>query len=216
MKRVLIIGFFSFLFSFSFSQTTGSFDFSDGRQILGLGRKSVKSNKNVIGSQYFNDKFLKVTVSGFEDETIYLRYNAVQDEMEFEKGGEIYYVPKNQNMTITFTAPQKVYEYTGYTDKENNTSGYLVLINKGEQYSLYKKEQIKYIPEKEAVNSYDVSRPAEYRKVDDTYFIKIGDTIENFPKNKKELLKKFPNKSSEISDFLKKNKISFSDRKSVV
>lgn len=209
MKRVLIIGFFSFLFSFSFSQTIGRYDLSSN-MLMDLGRASNTNSKNITGTQFFNETYLPSKVSGYENEIISLRYNAAQDEMEFQKGGQSYYIPKTQNMTVTQLLNNKMYEYTDYTDKEDKISGYLVVINKEGQYFLYKREQIKYIPAKEAYNSYDRERPAEYRKVDDTYFIKIGDTIENFPKNKKELLKKFPNKSSEISDFLKKNKISFS------
>src|SRR5690606_17180681 len=88
--------------------------------------------------------------------------------------------------------------------------GYLILLSENEKVSLYKKEQIRFVPAKEATNSYDMGRPAEYKKADDAFFIELNGTIENFPKNRKELIRKFAHKEKEVSDFVKKNKISFS------
>lgn len=208
MNRVLV-GFFFFIVSVGFSQTIGRYDMSSN-MLIDLGNRSSPAAINVQGSQYFNETYLPSKVSGYENETISLRYNAVQDEMEFQKAGQLFNIPKTQNMTITHITNQKMYEYTNYMDNENKVSGYLVVVDKGGQYSLYKREQIKYIPAKEALSSYDKDRPAEYRKANDTYFIKTGDVIENFPKNRKELLRKFSNKKTQLSDFIKKNKISFS------
>ncbi|MFA5555838.1 MAG: hypothetical protein AB7D46_07655 [Flavobacteriaceae bacterium] len=208
MNRVLI-GISCFIVSIGFSQTIGKYDLSSN-MLIDLGSRSSAAAINVQGSQYFNETYLPSKVSGYENETIPLRYNAAQDEMEFQKAGQLYHIPKTQNMTVTHITNQKVYEYIDYIDKEDKVSGYLAVLHKGEQHSLYKREQIKYIPAKEASNSYDRDRPAQYKKADDTYFIKTGDVIENFPKNRKELLRKFSNKKTQLSDFIKKNKISFS------
>lgn len=193
--------------SFGFSQTIGRFDVSTN-QMLDLGRRGDKGVEDVRGTQYFEEKYSKSKVSGYDD-FAYLRYNAVQDEMEFEKGGDLYYIPKVQNMTVTFS-DQKTYEYLNFSDKGNELSGYLVVLSKGDKYTVYKREQIKYISAKEATNSYDSGRPAEYKKADNTFFITAGEKAVNFPKNKKELLKMFPDQSTQISDYLKKNKVSFS------
>src|SRR5690606_19666625 len=150
MNRVLI-GISCFIVSIGFSQTIGKYDLSSN-MLIDLGSRSSAAAINVQGSQYFNETYLPSKVSGYENETISLRYNAVQDEMEFQKAGQLFNIPKTQNMTITHITNQKMYEYTDYMDNENKVSGYLVVVDKGGQYSLYKREQIKYIPAKEALS----------------------------------------------------------------
>ena len=197
--------------SFGYAQTRGGYDISGAGmgQVLDLGKKAnVKENVN--GSPYFVETYLPVKLSTFENENILVRYNAADDEMEFNKGGQVFYVPKSDDLKIKFLNSGKEYHYTPYTEKGNATSGYLILLSENEKVSLYKKEQIKFVPAKEAANSYDTGRPAEYKKTDDAFFIELNGTIENFPKNKKELLRKFSKNETEISEYLKKNKTSFS------
>lgn len=211
MKKVVLAVAMTVI-SWGYAQTTGQFDISSsgGRgQIIDLGRKA-NIKENVNGSPYLVDTYLPVKLSNYENENISVRYNAADDEMEFNKGGQVFYVPKSDDLKIKFLNSGKEYHYTPYTDKGNATSGYLILLSESEKVSLYKKEQIKFVPAKEAANSYDMGRPAEYKKADDSFFIEVNGAIENFPKNKKELIKKFSNKEKEISEFLKQNKTSFS------
>ena len=197
--------------SFGHAQTRGGYDISNvgSGQVFDLGRKA-NAKENVNGSPYFVETYLPVKLSTFEDENILVRYNAADDEMEFNKGGQLYYIPKSDDLKIKFLNSGKEYHHTPYTDKGNATSGYLILLSENEKVSLYKKEQIRFVPAKEATNSYDMGRPAEYKKADDAFFIELNGTIENFPKNRKELIRKFAHKEKEVSDFVKKNKISFS------
>lgn len=197
--------------SFGNAQTRGGYDISGVGmgQVLDLGQKA-NAKENVNGSPYFVETYLPVKLSNFENENISVRYNAADDEMEFKKDGQVYYVPKSDDLSIKFLNSGKEYHYTTYTEKGDAKSGYLILLSENEKVSLFKKEQIKFVPAKEAANSYDTGRPAEYKKADDVFFLELNGSIENFPKNKKELIKKFSNKEKEISSFLKQNKISFS------
>lgn len=217
MKKV-VVGVFCFIVSFGFSQTMGNFDVGS-RYINDLGgRIGGRTDKSVQGSQYYDgvESFLPVKIDGYDNETPAFRYNAYRDEMEFQKEGQIYYALKKEGLRINFVRANKVYEVLNYTDKTDIITGYLVVINEGDKVSLYVKEQIKYIAERESATGYDSSKPAEYKKVDDTFFIRIEDATVNFPKNKKELLKMFPDKNPQISDYLKKNKISFSKESDLI
>src|SRR5690606_8308750 len=210
MKKV-VLAFTLLAISFGYAQTRGGYDISNvgSGQVFDLGRKA-NAKENVNGSPYFVETYLPVKLSNFENENILVRYNAADDEMEFNKGGQVYYVPKSDDLKIKFLNSGKEYHYTSYTDKGNATSGYLILLSENEKVSLFKREQIKFVPAKEAANSYDTGRPAEYKKADDAFFIEVNGTIENFPKNKKELIRKFSHKEKEVAEFLKANKISFS------
>lgn len=212
MKK-LIVALTLLAVSFGYAQTRGQYDIASGiggrGQVFDFGKKA-NARENVNGSPYFVDTYLPVKISNYENETILVRYNAADDEMEFKKDDQLYYVPKSEDLIVKFINSGKEYHYASYTDKGNATSGYLVLLSENEKISLFKREQIKFVPAKEAANSYDTGRPAEYKKSNDSFFIKINGTIENFPKNKKELIKKFSHKEKEVAEFLKANKISFS------
>jgi hypothetical protein len=210
MKK-LVVALTLLAVSFGYAQTRGGYDISSAGmgQVSDFGRKA-NAKENVNGSPYFVETYLPVKLSSYENENILVRYNAADDEMEFNKNGQVFYVPKSDDLTIKFLNSGKEYHYTAYTDKGNATSGYLVLLSENTKVSLFKKEQIKFVPAKEAANSYDMGRPAEYKKTDDAFFLEYNGAIENFPKNKKELLRKFSQNEKEISDFLKQNKTSFS------
>jgi hypothetical protein len=212
MKKV-VLALTLLVVSFGYSQTRGQYDIASGLggrgQVFDFGRKA-DARENVNGSPYFVDTYLPVKLSNFENENILVRYNAAEDEMEFRKDGQIYYVPKSDDLSVKFLNSGKEYHYTSYTDKGNVTSGYLILVSENEKVSLFKREQIKFVAAKEAANSYDTGRPAEYKKADDAFFLELNGTIENFPKNKKELIRKFSHKEKEVAEFLKQNKTSFS------
>src|SRR5690606_20438357 len=208
MKKV-VLAFAVFIIPF-IGHTQGVVDFSyGGGQKLSFQTKKTE-RESISGSPYISEAYLPVKLSILENENILVRYNAADDEMEFNKSGEVYYVPKSDDMKIKFLSSGKEYHYTPYNDKGELINGYLVLLAESEKISLYKKEQIKLIPAKETTNGYDSPKPAEYKKVNDTFFLELNGSIDNFPKNKKELLRKFSKNETEISEYLKKNKTSFS------
>ncbi len=100
-------------------------------------------SRDIEGSRYINDAFLPATF--LNNSTIYLlRYNAYQDEMEFEKDAKHYYLVKNSNSSITFTNINKTYQV--FTSQENNKQkeGFFVVLNVGNELTLLLKEHIKF------------------------------------------------------------------------
>jgi len=163
----------------------------------------------VIGTMYYDESFGQARIDN-DAETLYLRYNAFKDEMEFKQGNDIYYLIKDDNTRVNFFNNKKLYQYLKHidTDKKEKRSFLLELV--GGEKSLYKSEKIDFIPERPTTTGYETPKPAEYKKSKGIYYIKTGEMVIPFPKNKKELLKLFSHKNEEISDFLKKNKPSFS------
>ncbi|HUH51713.1 MAG TPA: hypothetical protein VLZ11_06410 [Flavobacterium sp.] len=209
MKKI-IIGVFCLATFLGFSQNRGGAEIGTGitGQVFNYGHKAVERH-DIVGSPYYEATMNLASISTFEEGNISLRYNAFQDEMEFRNRGEVYYIPKSEDLTIKFLSPAKEYHYVGYTDKNKAYRGYLVVLS-DTKVGLYKREQMKFSQAREPQNSYDEFRPAEYSKTADIYLIKVGAMIDNFPKNKKELIRTFPDKKAEISAYLKKTKISFS------
>jgi len=163
----------------------------------------------VSGTMYYNDSFSQARIDN-SPEVVFLRYNAFRDEMEYKQGTDTYYLIKDDNIRVDFFNNKKLYQYLKYSDVDKTEKrGFLLEIVGGEK-SLYKSEKISLIPERLTTTGYETPKPAEYRKTKENYYIKNGELTVAFPKNKKELLKMFPDKNTEISNFLKKNKPSFS------
>jgi len=163
----------------------------------------------ISGTMYYDESFSHARLDN-DDEVIFLRYNAFKDEMEFKQANETYYLIKDDNTIINFFNNNKIYQYLKYVDTDKNEKrGFLLKLIDGEK-SLYKSERIILIPERPTTTGYETSKPAEYKKSKEIFYIKVGEQTSVFPKNKKELLKMFPDKNKEISTFLKNNKLSFS------
>ncbi len=208
MKKI-IIGIFCLTAFLGISQIHS---YEIGSSITGVNFDNAyraDSKADVVGSPYYNEELTLARISDYENENFALRYNAFQDEIEFKRNEELYYIPKTEGLSIKFVSPVKEYQFHRYTDKGSEVSGYLVLVS-DTKVGLYLKEQIKFVEAREAENSYARDKPATYTKVANTYYIKLGDDITTFPKNRKELIKMFPDKKAEITAFLKKTKISFS------
>ena len=82
---------------------------------------------------------------------------------------------------------------------------------------MYRRDRVILQKGKEALNTYSPAVPARYVKANEEFFIsKNGEMAFPAPRNKKELLETFPEKKTEITDFIKKNDYSHKDEKSML
>jgi len=180
------------------------------------------SDKSVHGSAYIQEIFMPAKLSLMDGTKIFkLKYNAYNDEIEIEnESGKANALNKNiDNLLIVFVSDDKTYQALDYVDKDANTTrGYFVHVNSAiSKYKLLIKETVIFIDRKPAKTSYDKTKPAELKRIDDKYFIAIGtDAAVEFPKKKKEFPKVFPDKHKDILSFMKKNKIKTSKDKDLV
>jgi hypothetical protein len=179
--------------------------------------RPFESSSKVEGSQYVVDKFLPATITGVEG-THLMRYNALNDDIEYQKEEDkIFILDKtNKKYDIIFSTNKRKYGVYEYTDQKGEAiKGFLIELYAG-NLSLLKREKVKYVSDKYPKSSYEDMVPAHYERADDEFYLKNGDAILPFPKNKKLLLNQYPQKKSEIDGFFKKNRVSFKDEKDLI
>jgi hypothetical protein len=160
----------------------------------------------VDGDQFlFSADFLpgSVTLNGKTFNNVNLRYDIFKDEIltPFRPGG-ILQLNKEMVDSFSFSILNKVYRFTRLPeDTINNLKGYAHVIYKGKT-SLY----IKY--SKKIDRSKTGGENEKFYQITKIYFMKDNSTY--LISNKKDLLKPMSEFKDPISNFIKKNRLSFS------
>lgn len=213
MKKIVL--FVAFLSStlFCLSQELIGGQLNGGQRVNGLiSTTPVIENATVEGSPYIIEKFTPAKISASEDNIFYVRYNALRDEFEVKGENDIAYALNKyrRDIVVELIALKKTYQVFGYLDKNGNENfGYFVDLGKDKSnVKLLKKEKIIFTKEKLAVTSYDTAKPAEYKRGNDEYYIKINDAnaIE-LPNGKKNIANLFPKNSKKVLAYIKSEKI---------
>lgn len=177
-----------------------------GNQIVGNKEKAMATK----GSMYLNEQFMPAKITD-NPTPVLLRYNAYSDYFEMnnpqEQKSQI--LQKQAGKVITFVNNGEEYTFVNYINKDKeDTNGYLNIITESAKVKIYKKERIFLQPGLIADNSYQTSKPAMYKKAGDEFFIQLGNAKEAaYFSGKKELAKLAPEKSKEILEYIKTNKI---------
>ncbi|MDU8886617.1 hypothetical protein RXV94_10635 [Yeosuana sp. MJ-SS3] len=185
-----------------------------------LSTTPVVLNDRVDGTPYINEKFAPAVISASENNIFYVRYNAVNDEIEVKgERNSAYALNKyRRDITIQLIAQKKTYQNFMYVDSDNNqTFGYFVhLSNPEANIKLLKKEVVKFFDEKVQVTGYDTPQDAKYKRLADKYFIKKGkENAIVIPNSKKEFAKLFPDHEKEVLAYLKSEKIKLKKEESL-
>ena len=164
------------------------------------------------GTPYLNKMFTPAVVDGVEQVAM-MRYEAYSDQFEFiNPAKDTLVLDKDEPFnTITFKLNNTKYKLVEYVTKEEKVKGYLVLLTEKNNFSLYKKQIVKYYKEKFATTSYDTDAPPRFERGNDTFYYRRNETspVVEFPTSKKSLLKVFPEKKAELEAFIKENRIDF-------
>lgn len=207
MKSILTFTAILFLATSAFSQ-----QYRESQYSIDFTKTSDKETAGkVLGNLYINPDFSVATISNYKESTP-LRYNPYKDEMEFMKGGSIYYLNKHEGISVNFTEENKEYVIR----KHKYELKYFVLAQKG-KISLLIKEKVKFIAATQAVDSYGSSKAARYsRSRDEFYFENQQGRVFLLPKKKKQLIKMFSSVNSGAKNFIKKNRINPKKQKDLV
>lgn len=194
-----------------------------GRQIVNDGfilTSPTEINARVEGSPYTTKDYLPARISTFDNKIFSVKYDAVLDEIlvKTDDGGtsEAYALPKNgrQDISITLLSGNKTYQIFDYVNEDSEkTSGFFVLLSSSAgPIKFLKKERIRFYEEKVPTSGYDAGSPAEYRRLNDSYFLKINDQpgIE-FSTNKKKFARLFPKHEKEILNYIKEENINLKE-----
>ena len=179
--------------------------YAGGNQVI----ISKEKSQAATGSMYITEKYMPAKISNY-DKTVLARYNAYSDTFEVSDpiAGTTKVLPTQTDVTIAFTTTGNTYTFKQFKTKDDETkSGYLSIVSDKPNVSIYKRERVYLQPEVFPANSYASYKPANYKKVDDEYFISLKGEDALYFSGKKDLAKLIPSKSKEILDFIKKNKL---------
>lgn len=174
------------------------------------GRRPSTKDIVIDGDPYVNGKnYLPVNISGYSKNVQHLRYNAYEDEMEFNKDDVNYYANRLNDVIIDFPTLNKKYEALRYILDDKAKYGYLVVLVEGPKYSLFKKETVELMKGEKSPNAYGKDANDYYAKAKDVYLLKKGGQFFRLPKSIKDILALLDNKQ-ESESFTKTNKINSS------
>ncbi len=170
------------------------------------------SKEKINGSPYIQPKFAQAKLGGMETKSN-MRYNAFRDYFEFiGNRNDTLILDKIADFgTITFVGSNKKFKLVTYDNNVGKShQGYLIEVYQKENFALYKREWVTFYAGKKAKTSLERDMPAKFNKENDAYYLKDANGfITDFPESKKQLVKLFPNKKSDIEAFVKENKIDF-------
>ena len=161
-------------------------------------RTNSKQNKDLgetIGTPYATEKFVKSKVF-YGDEPqgdFYIRYNALNSNIEIKKTNQPEEEPKNlyADKDVRIQYLNKELRFTTYINKKDETkNGYLSRIMDGKKYKLYHRLAVKYSEGKAAANSMVANIPSRFAHFEEFYYKKEGvDRIDYLASKKNALLK---------------------------
>jgi len=183
-------------------------DLADEVRLL-KARSSSQQNANtgIEGTPYLYEDFKPGEVYT-KDSILYegpLRFNIYADEIEFKANDIIYWIAKPQD--IVYVKIEKSSFIFIQTDEKKNKKGSYYELLVGGKCQLLLKRNIAFL-EAEASKPYIDEKAARFQMMKDTYFLQIDNVLPQSITNMKSIKNVISEKSSDISKYIKKEKIS--------
>ncbi|AYO58550.1 hypothetical protein CO230_10750 [Chryseobacterium sp. 6424] len=215
--KSLLVSIFILFEGLAFSQVGNeNISFSSGTFFMKANRPTTIDHV-VEGNPYINSKdFKQVLIDGYSLNVQKLRYNAYEDEMEFEDASEIYYANKQEGLKIVFTDNKKTYQILNYSLDNKHKFGYLVLLYEHPNISLFKREKVELLKGEKSPSAFGKDANDYYAQQRDVYIIRKGTTYFKFPKNGRDFVKILSVDKSSFENFLETNKLSFSREEDII
>ena len=201
MRQLILI----FLATFTFSITSNAQFNVNGNETILTPKEDVAvpiSLKGIQFKKYLSQDYKPALVYDIKQQT-YLRYNIFDDEMEYVKENQIYYLKKEIGRTVRFAdnTTYKVYQKSG--------SLKYFLVNVEGKNDLVTNQIVKFYPKEEPLSGYDRGKSADYKRRNDEFYIATKSRVIQLPTNKKSFYKFFGPKAAKIKSYLKKNRLSY-------
>jgi len=163
---------------------------------------SEEEKKKILEKQYLTSAYNPALIDEFTT-VAYLRYNLYNDQMEFVKNEEIYYLKKEKGRKVNFTSLGNTYKvYELYGDLE------FFLVQVDGKNSLLVKQESRFIEPRKATSSYAQDKKADFKRRKDVYYLAIDNgNLVKLSTKKKEFASAFKGKEKEVKAFVKKNKL---------
>ena len=168
---------------------------------------SVAQDASIKGTPYVNETYEQGIV--FLEKKAFkvpARYNAFKDAMEYQQSGRAMEldpspaIKKIRLQNATFVVEKFIHD-------GKQKFGYFVLLDSGKAM-LYSRKVVNYLPPKKGGNLDGTDQVAEFRRVPDIFYVKIGNNELQEIRNIKSFIASFPDKQEELTRFAKKEKIS--------
>lgn len=209
MKRFLV---FLLVFSFSYSINAQMVRVNGYEQILSpkAAEDIPEDLKKIQYKKYLFQDYKPAYVDDFK-ERAFLRYNIFEDQMEFVKDDNIYYLKKETGRKIRFS-DNTTYEVYGLNGKPQ-----FFLVHVEGKNSLLSRQIVRFIEAREATSGYDTGKPADFkRRKDELYMILSDKGLVKVPTKKKEFYKIFGANSAAVKSHMKKNKLGYKKAKDLI
>ena len=176
-------------------------------------KKQEISTIKTKGTPYYNETFQLAKIEYFGkilNEKIYLRYNALNDEMEMSLNSSS---TESENILIKSNKVSciingKKYKYLRFTpENKNPIVGYLNTLYQGNNLTLYERKQKIFMEAARARTSLERSFPARFTDKIEYYFSIDNGSILEINLKKKDMLKKLNKYSENIKKYLNSSKI---------
>lgn len=177
----------------------------DGFQVVFTPRDEFDKTaefKKISHKMYLSDTIYRASKVDKIEQNFFIRFNIYRDEMEFENNGKLLFLKKEQGRIVTFLYTNEKYELNNYDGKLTYFQ-----VHNDDKVQLLSRKFIDFIEAKQAQNSYQQSRSADFRRKDDVFYLKSGNNITELPSKKSKFFDAFGNKSNEIKSYVKKNKL---------
>lgn len=204
MKQIL--GILVAVFAFSLTANAQLINVNGYQQILNPVEADEVPDalKAIQFKKYLTKDYKPAHVDDFKEKA-FLRYNIHEDEMEFVKGDNIYYLKKDVGRKVRFDSTKEEYVVYNFEGEPHFFLAHVEGKNK-----LLARQVVKFVEERKAETAYDRDKPADYkRKKDELYIVLEGQDFTKVPRKKKEFYALFGSKTSDVKAFIKKNKLGY-------
>lgn len=192
--------------SLCFSQSTVLYNLNNNRllsnSVSKIGVGGVVDNDDYEGSPFLDKEFLPSTIKG-EKGVFLLRYNIYNDEIVLKRDDKYFKIPKED--VDYFKINDK------YIVRLINGSYYIDSSIEKNNYVIVRKEHITFAAGKASENTYDQARSPKFSNAKPDYFLFNMEQKVITPLKKEDIKRLFPNKSTELDENFKKNKLKSAD-----
>lgn len=183
--------------------------------VIANGQTTTTANATIKGTPYLQETYQEGVIYYANNKIkVPARYNAFKDLIEYQQNGRTLVldpaatIKRVQLHDATFVVEK-------FDDKGKTKFGYFALLDSG-KVMLYSKKTIDYLEPQKGRALDGTDQPAEFRKVADRFFFKIGTTGLQEVKNIKSMIAGFPDKQEELTRFAKQERISPRDEEELV
>lgn len=138
-----------------------------------------------------------------------LRYNIYADEIEFKVNDIVYWIAEPQKIKY-IKIEKSTFIYFHSDEKKNKKGSFYELLVEGKCQLLLKRNTV--FLKAEAAKPYQDPKPAQFKVGNDTYLLLIDNGLPQLITNKKSIINALSEKSSDISKYIKKQKISIKEK----